>query len=214
MLALAGELRLTEKQRLFAEALMADPERNQTKAAEAAGLGTPYHVQGSKMVRVGKVQQYMAAIDAMAGLTEGKGEATESKIASRQEVLELMTAHARADPDDFLDEFGSFSLSKAREAKKTKLLREITVDEKVINVEGEQHVLERKTKFKVVDQQKALDQLARHHKIFEEGGQGGREGTLGDLVRAMDAATRLAMAKLMLRGQNGNGHVVEGERVG
>lgn len=61
--ALAKNLHLNERQRKFAEALAADPERNQTRAAIAAGLPTtsapPW---ASVAVRLAKVQEYMAAI--------------------------------------------------------------------------------------------------------------------------------------------------------
>lgn len=61
--ALAKSLHLNERQRKFAEALAADPERNQTRAAITAGLPTtsapPW---ASVAVRLAKVQEYMAAI--------------------------------------------------------------------------------------------------------------------------------------------------------
>jgi hypothetical protein len=60
-LALAKELRLTDQQRRFAEALAADPEQNQTAAAKAAGSSQPA-MMGSKWMRLDKVKQYLAAI--------------------------------------------------------------------------------------------------------------------------------------------------------
>jgi hypothetical protein len=46
---LVNELRLTPKQRRYAEALAADPDHNQTRAAQAAGLGKPYDSTGARM---------------------------------------------------------------------------------------------------------------------------------------------------------------------
>jgi phage terminase small subunit len=63
-LALAKELRLTEQQRRFAEALAADPEQNQTAAAIAAGVAAGKNAEqsGSRWSRMVKVQNYLAAI--------------------------------------------------------------------------------------------------------------------------------------------------------
>jgi Terminase small subunit len=57
--AIATELRLTPIQRRFAEALASDPERNQTRAARAAGAGKDAAVRGAKLVRLGKVGTYL-----------------------------------------------------------------------------------------------------------------------------------------------------------
>jgi phage terminase small subunit len=205
LLALAGELGLTEKQRLFAEALVADPEQNQTKAAGAAGYkGTmnALGVQAHANLKNPKIQQYIAAISAETGLIETKGLAIERSIASREEVLETMSAHMRGDLDEFLDEYGSFDLQKARANGKTKLLKELTIEEKILKgSENGPEILERKTKIKLVDTQKAADQLARHHKIYAEEGGGSEATTLGQLAKAMDAAARLTLYRMLLRGK-------------
>src|SRR5262245_55609894 len=59
---LAADLRLTRKQRAFAEALATDKERNQTRAAHAAGCGRGAAVTASKWLRLAKVQTYIRAV--------------------------------------------------------------------------------------------------------------------------------------------------------
>lgn len=121
--ALAKQLRLTNKQRKFAEALAPDPEENQSRAAEIAGLGTPYHVQGSKMVRLGKVQQYIEALRKEAGVdlvrptaTANALERTERKIADLAEVLEILTNQARYKMSDYLNQDGEPNWEAIRQA--------------------------------------------------------------------------------------------------
>ena len=211
LLAKAAELKLTEKQRRFAEALARDPEENQTRAAEVAGLGKPWAVQGAKMVKLGKVRAYIAAIHAEAGLTAVRADGAESAIASREEVLRAITEDMRSDIADVVhinaDRSWDIDVAGAIASGKSRIIRELGYDS-----QGRPRV-------KLVDPQKAKDQLARFHGIYADEARN-QETTLGELVKALDAATRLAMAKALLRGHsngNGNGHVVvEGEarRVG
>jgi hypothetical protein len=98
--AVASRLRLTPLQRRFAEALAADPERNQTRAARAAGASKDAAVRGSKLVRLGKVREYLQTLSADAARTESRR--TADAVVSAREVLEALSAHARADFADFL----------------------------------------------------------------------------------------------------------------
>lgn len=63
--ALAKELKLTKIHVRFAQALVLDPERNATKAYQAAG-GTKHkkaaEVSGSRLLGQAKIQRYMAAL--------------------------------------------------------------------------------------------------------------------------------------------------------
>lgn len=92
--ALARELRLTNKQRAFAEALAADTRRNQTKAAIVAGLGKDAAAKGSRMARVGKVQKYITAITAAA--TEEAIRRAGTLIMDAAEVQERLSVIGRA----------------------------------------------------------------------------------------------------------------------
>ena len=129
LMALAEELKVTDQQRRFCEFLAGDPEQNQTRAAEATGSGKSAHVVASKWLKIAKVKAYLAAVREVLGFTRQAGAETEGRIASAQEVLQTMSAHLRGDVDDFLDEYGSFDLQKARAAKKTRLLREMVGEE-------------------------------------------------------------------------------------
>jgi phage terminase small subunit len=200
MMALAAALKLTEKQRRFCEALVADPDRNQTAAALAAGYGAAgAHVKASETVRLGKVAAYLDALQAEAGALKRRRQEAEGAIAGAAEVLETMTAHMRADVDDFLDDFGSFDLQKARAAKKTRLLREVVVEEKLLKMGDGDEVLERRTKFKLVDPQKAADQLARHYRLYpDEAPPSAGSVTVVNVIGALPAPVRVQLAKALL----------------
>lgn len=60
--ALAKSLKLTERQRKFAEAYAADPTSNGAAAAKAAGYGAGAKVRAAELVTHRNVQQYVAAI--------------------------------------------------------------------------------------------------------------------------------------------------------
>jgi hypothetical protein len=98
--AVASRLRLTPLQRRFAEALAADPERNQTRAARAAGADKDAAVRGSKLVRLGKVREYLQALSAESDHAERRQ--TAHAVISAREVLQALSAQARADITDFL----------------------------------------------------------------------------------------------------------------
>lgn len=87
--ALAQRLRLTKRQRAFAEALAADPDRNQTRAAIAAGAASKHAVcTASRWSRMVKIRQYLAALS---------GEAVEgarTAVLKRRAVLRLLSAQA------------------------------------------------------------------------------------------------------------------------
>jgi hypothetical protein len=64
VLAVARALRLTVQQQRFAEALAADPERNQTRAARAAGSKQPA-LMGSKWIT--RLRQRLGPLSVVAG---------------------------------------------------------------------------------------------------------------------------------------------------
>ena len=201
LMALAEELKVTDQQRRFCEFLAGDPEQNQTRAAEATGSGKSAHVVASKWLKIAKVKAYLAAVREVLGFTRQAGAETEGRIASAQEVLQTMSAHLRGDVDDFLDEYGSFDLQKARAAKKTRLLREMVGEERVLRGAGEDgpEILERKTKFKMVDPQKAADQLARHYRLYPDEDKPAGGGSLTvNVIAGLPVPLQLALAKALL----------------
>lgn len=113
VLAVAKALRLTHQQLSFTLALAADPERNQTNAAMAAGCTTQPAIQGSRWARMGKIQTVLGLLTAKAAaLVERK---TLRAIASKAEVLEYLTTVTRARTGDYLKQ-GTEDLDPAKVA--------------------------------------------------------------------------------------------------
>lgn len=174
---LADDLGLTEKQRVFAETLAADPERNQRQAAIKAG----YPVKsadsaGSRVFSNDKVREYFDF------LTKKATQAVERRVARRimsaAEVAERLTEHAEADIAEFITVLPpppvlegnaphhpgeaavgptwSIDIPKAIANGKSHLIKEISYD-----ANGN-------PKLKVVDQQAALDKLAKYHRLYRD----------------------------------------------
>lgn len=186
--ALALRLGLTTKQRRFCEVLASDPERHATRARQAAGYsGTErvLRVGASKELAKPAVKEYMAALEQAPakGPMVAAIEATRAAIADRAEVLEAITADMRADIADVvrIDKDGNWDLDlpRAIATGKSKFIKEIGYD-----AQG-------RVKVKLIDTQKAKDQMARAHKIYEEPATPQKQGNtinilavLGDLSGA------------------------------
>lgn len=98
---LASRLKLTPKERRFAEALAVDPERNQTAAARKAGYKSDQRRHGSLVAARGNVRAYLAAI-----LEEAHAEAQEKTadaVMSVRELWERLTIIARSDMADYTE---------------------------------------------------------------------------------------------------------------
>lgn len=164
VLAVVKALRLTDPQFRFCLAWAQDPERNQTAAARAAGCRTQPEIQGSRWARMGKVRAFVALLTATAA--RKAEERTGTKVMAAAEVLERLSAHARADLGDFLDggENGN-PVSVRLPREKTHLLKEVSVDEGTDKDGG----VWAKTRVKIVDQQGALNSLARIYRMDESG---------------------------------------------
>jgi hypothetical protein len=101
LLALQDELGLTDFQRRFVEALAVDLERNQTRAAMAAGAPRKSAaVQASKLLRLAKVQKYFRALTRTA--REARAQETLAAITDLAEVLTVLTAQMRTRVGDFI----------------------------------------------------------------------------------------------------------------
>lgn len=88
---------LTPKQRRFAEALAADPERNQTKAALAAGSPNEKQaaITGARWIRLSKVRSY---IDALTSEGQKLAKARVGQVVmTAAEVQERLSKQARSD---------------------------------------------------------------------------------------------------------------------
>ncbi len=206
LLALAEDLGLTEKQRLFALALATDPEENQTKAAEAAGF-TPASApaRGSQLARNCKVQEYLTAIRSVTIQNEGRR--LERKIASREQVLARMSERAFFDAEDFvtLSPEGGFliDLEKAFKAGKGHMIKELRHDPET----GAPVI-------KWADPDVSLDRLAKFYSVYEDDAAPKTSITIDKLLvnvigdgRVPDGKSLADIARKML----GAGDVVDAE---
>jgi Terminase small subunit len=101
LVKLASALRLTQAQRCFAQALAIDPEKNQTRAAMAAGSPPrSAAVTASKWLKLAKVQSYLAALTKAA--EEEVTARTGAQVAKLAEILEMLTAQLRLRPQAYM----------------------------------------------------------------------------------------------------------------
>jgi hypothetical protein len=92
---LAKQLRLTRKQRAFAEALAKDPS-NQTEAARRAGSKRPREA-GSRWARGATVARYVAALTQAAIERSKPRVGTVRAVADLSETLETLTMQMRSE---------------------------------------------------------------------------------------------------------------------
>lgn len=165
LLEMAQSLGLTDKQRVFSEAYVADPERNGTAACRVAGYqgdDATLAVQASRALNIAKVKSYISALLATAHALAEKR--TGRKILSAVDVLERLSEHADADLGDFItDGQDGKPPTIDVDRSKTRLLKEIAIEEGC-DKDGMPWT---KTKIKLVDQQGALDKLARYHGLYK-----------------------------------------------
>lgn len=156
---LARDLRLTPKQRRFAEALAADPSGNKTLAALAAGCGSAAaRFRGSKWLAMPKVRRYVESLRTAAQLALERR--TADAVMSAAEVQERLTTLARADLGAHLEVDADGVPRVKIDPAQTYILREVSTrhgpeDE----VRGGATWTE--TKVRVADPRPALEALAR-----------------------------------------------------
>jgi hypothetical protein len=223
MAALADDLKLTNKQRTFAEALAATG--NQAEAGRVAALGKNPDVQASKMVRVPKVAAYLAALKAEA--VQLAQQRTKRRIMGGAEVLERLTEQAEISLAEFVtivpdapsptagpgdqkpaktiddekrDRGWYIDIPKALEAGLGHLIQEISYDKQGL------------PRLKLPDRQGALDKLARYHGHYK-GEEGGAQVTNVLLLQVLQSDPKLG-AGLMKALLSGQPKEVEGGRLG
>lgn len=144
---LAHELRLTWRQRCFAEALGRDPFANQSRAARLAGCRYRPHQTGSRWASSEKVRRYLAAVRAALAPVEVQNRPR--RCADLGETLELLTDQARGQLGALLDSAGRIDLEKVRSAP-AGVVRELEVSK------GRRRV-------KLESPQGAAEKLLRYH---------------------------------------------------
>lgn len=93
----------------------------------------------------------------------------EGRVMGRAEALARLSAQARADIDDFVNEDGSFDLGKARALQATGVIKKLKVTERLIqgeddsNGEKSVHVLERAVEAELHNSQHALEVVLKTH---------------------------------------------------
>jgi hypothetical protein len=148
--AVSGEgPELSAKDEMFAELYL--EHWNASEAARLMDLGRPYGTTGHRMLHKSQVQAYLAR-------------RIEDQKAKADEVLVRLTQHSRATWDEILElnaqgRILGFNFEKAKKAGVLRLIKKISVNPRT----GHEAV-------ELVDQQGALDKLARAHKLYGEEG--------------------------------------------
>lgn len=178
---------ITPKQMVFVDAYAGEAFFNATKAAEMAGYAHP-NTQGPRLlVNVGVRAELRSRI--------------EDAAMSANEVLARLTAIARGEVTDVLDEEGNFDLKQARRLKKTGLLKKLKTKRTSKRVdsfaEGDEEASEtletsliyEEVEFEMYSAHEALRDLGKFHKLFvdkvEHSNPDGT-GLLEPLARALD----------------------------
>lgn len=144
---------LNARQQLFVDTYLVT--LNATQSALAAGYsGRTAYSQGARLLKNVEIQE---AID----------ERLNESAMRASEVLMRLAAQARGDINDFLDNDGHFDLAKAREAKKTGLIKKLKTRHTVRTV-GEQEIESTEVEFEMYDAQVALGQIGRYHGLFTD----------------------------------------------
>lgn len=192
---------------LFAEGILAG--KSATKAAQDAGYSSKSaYNQANRLMRNDEVKAYIAK-----RLAE--------KVMPANEVLERLTQHARGTFAPFLSADGTIDLNTEAAKEHIGLLKKVKVKERTY-VRGETPVREVDTEIELQDQQAALVQMGRHHKLFVDRTRAetweddladlvkGEQATLDDVAREFgeEIAARIAARVGVLRGQN---RTVQGE---
>ncbi len=142
---------LTHKQRRFVQYYLQC--FNGTRAAIKAGYSKKgAHVEASRLLRNAKVKRYIDA-----GFNDSH--------MSPAEILGRLTAQARGDIGDILDEWGRVDIEKAHNLGMTHLIHSVE-EETIINSQEDTETHSRK--LKMYDAQKAMFYLMRAHAMFND----------------------------------------------
>lgn len=150
---MADEIKLTPKQKKFADLYVGECNLNATRAAIAAGYSekTAYAI-GSENLKKPVIRQY---IDEQLAKT----------VASPSEVLSILTAQAKASIADVLDENGELDLKDAKKRGVDRLIKKLKV-RKIRNTRTDE--VETVYEYEIHDPQAAAVHLGKVHKLFTE----------------------------------------------
>jgi phage terminase small subunit len=209
LVELAGRLRLTRLQTDFVLALVADPKRNQTKAAIEAGASSKTaHIWASKKLRLAKVQEFLAKVTEAAAerareraLASPAVRQVENAIMESAEYQLRLSRLGRADIGKHL-EIDAEGVPKVRvDPAHTGFIREVRVEEFV----GSDGQIKTTTTLKVADSLPALVALGRVRGWEKPESQPADTGLALQILGAVTVkAFKDAYLKLVAAG-NGNG---------
>jgi phage terminase small subunit len=146
------EIPITEKEALFCNYYLSDANRNATEAAKLAGYSkSTARQQGSRMLSKVDIQLYLK--EQSAPLMEALG-------ITQERILRRLRDLAFTDLSDLTDD--NWNLLPKSEIHKDfhAALNSVEIEERIIIQEGTSQVINRKTRFKLKEQQKALQSLA------------------------------------------------------
>lgn len=112
---------------------------------------------------------------------------------SANEVLMRLAQMARGDVDDYLDDNGNFDLAKARQAKKTGIVKKLKT-KTTKRIFDDETVETAEVEFELYDAQAALVHLGKHHRLFADrtevtGANGGPIEQRAKVDHAIDSST-------------------------
>lgn len=147
---------LTYKQRLFVAAYLGKANGNGAEAARMAGY-THGNVAAARLLAKASIR---AAVDAKLS----------QAAMSADEVLARLSEHASSDMRDYLqindDGTLSIDLSKAKRAKRTRVIKKVKVTKKTFTTDQGESV-EVKSELELYDAQAALEKLAKFHRLYD-----------------------------------------------
>lgn len=172
------EIKLTGKQKKFADAYLGEALFNATKAAKIAGYsGTDITLAsvGYENLRKPQISAYIE-------------EKLETHGMGANEVIARLAEIARGKVDDILDENGNFDINFARSRGKTHLIKKLKqkrtikqkktevsdsmqsflADDEIEAIETDVEIIYEETEFELYSAHEALRDLGKHHKLFTD----------------------------------------------
>jgi phage terminase small subunit len=168
-----------ERYRMFAEAYLdvANPDTylNIYKSAQAAGYCKAYCLGSSyRLLQKPGVQAEIEHIK-----SQRKGN---PNIMTAEEVLETLTTQIRVLPNQLLGENGELIPLNKLTDRTAQAIAGFEQIDRIIPGEDDNPTTERRMKYKLVDRQKSLEMMGRHHGLFDKDNRQKTEATVQALV--------------------------------
>jgi phage terminase small subunit len=147
-------VKLTDKQKRFADYYVGEGNLNATRSARLAGYrgdDNALAAAGSRLLRNVKVREYVD--DQLRGIA-----------LSQNEVLTILTRQAKGSLADVLDDEGKFDLGDAKKRGVDGLLKKLKITETYLK-SGD---VEKRYEYEIHDAKDAAVQLGKVHKLFTE----------------------------------------------